>query len=145
MARSTARGWIRDGSYREYGSTGVPATEHHRSPLLQGRSRCGIAVVRRARSVTRLKLHRETVGGSQEFPSEVDESAIGSTNFRRDGLLESLTVAVERRTFGYVFAWSPKLRLGIEMPRGGTILVSRTWRDLATEKAVGGPGYPRTQ
>jgi hypothetical protein len=45
--------------------------------------------------VTRLKLHRETVGGSRKFPGEVDESATGSTNFLRDHLLEPLIVAEE--------------------------------------------------
>jgi hypothetical protein len=45
--------------------------------------------------VTRLKLHRETVGGSRKFPGEVDESATGSTNFLRDALLESLILAEE--------------------------------------------------
>lgn len=37
--------------------------------------------LRRARSVIRLKLHREVVGGSRKLPGEVDESATGSTNF----------------------------------------------------------------
>jgi hypothetical protein len=54
--------------------------EASRAFPVQESRRCEIVVVRRARSATRLKLHREAVGGSRKFPGGVDESATGSTN-----------------------------------------------------------------
>src|SRR5688500_1997610 len=52
--------------------------------------------VRRARSASRTKLHREVVGGSRKLLGEVDESATGSTKLWSMGQLRAS--ASTRRT-----------------------------------------------